>query len=107
VSAAPDNGSPDNSLPAKGALDIVMYSTAFCGYCQRARNLFERKGVNVREIKIDEDAGERTVMLKRSGGRRTVPQIFIGERHVGGFDELAALDRAGELDKLLGDSISG
>ena len=84
-----------------------MYSTAFCGYCQRARNLFERKGVDVREIKIDEDAAERTVMLKRSGGRRTVPQIFIGERHVGGFDELAALDRAGELDKLLGGAVAG
>jgi glutaredoxin 3 len=79
-----------------------MYSTAFCGYCQRALNLFERKGVNVREIKVDEDAAGRAAMLKRSGGRRTVPQIFIGERHVGGFDELAALDRAGELDKLLG-----
>lgn len=82
--------------------DIVMYSTNFCGYCQRARNLFERKGATVREIKIDEDAGERDVMLKRTGGRRTVPQIFIGERHVGGYDDLAALDRAGELDGLLG-----
>lgn len=81
--------------------NIVMYSTAFCGYCQRARNLFERKGVEVREIKIDEDPQEREIMLQRSGGRRTVPQIFIGERHVGGFDDLAALDRSGELDKLL------
>lgn len=82
--------------------EIVMYSTAYCGYCQRARNLLERKGAPLREIKIDEDATERDVMLKRSGGRRTVPQIFIGERHVGGYDELAALERAGELDKLLG-----
>ncbi|HWK73266.1 MAG TPA: glutaredoxin 3 [Povalibacter sp.] len=82
--------------------NIVMYSTAFCGYCQRARNLFERKGVEVREIKVDEDPKERDIMLQRSGGRRTVPQIFIGERHVGGFDDLAALDRSGELDKLLG-----
>jgi len=82
--------------------NIVMYSTAFCGYCQRARNLFERKGVEVREIKVDEDPKEREIMLQRSGGRRTVPQIFIGERHVGGFDDLAALDRSGELDKLLG-----
>jgi len=81
--------------------NIVMYSTAFCGYCQRARNLFERKGVEVREIKVDEDPKEREIMLQRSGGRRTVPQIFIGERHVGGFDDLAALDRSGELDKLL------
>jgi len=79
-----------------------MYSTAWCGYCQRARSLFERKGVAVREIKIDEDQNDRDTMLRRSGGRRTVPQIFIGERHVGGYDDLAALDRAGELDKLLG-----
>ena len=84
--------------------DIVMYSTAWCGYCQRARSLFERKGVAVREIKVDEDAKDREAMLQRSGGRRTVPQIFIGERHVGGYDDLAALDRAGELDKLLGKS---
>lgn len=84
--------------------EIVMYSTAFCGYCQRARSLLERKGATIREIKIDEDAMQRDVMLKRSGGRRTVPQIFIGDRHVGGYDELAALDRAGELDALLGKS---
>jgi len=82
--------------------DVVMYSTAFCGYCQRARNLFERKGAAVREIKIDEDARERDAMLKKSGGRRTVPQIFIGDRHIGGYDDLAALDRAGQLDPLLG-----
>ena len=80
---------------------IVMYSTAFCGFCQRARGLFDRKGVDIQEIKVDEDAAQREIMLKRSGGRRTVPQIFIGERHVGGYDDLAALDRAGELDKLL------
>ncbi|MGH8178004.1 MAG: glutaredoxin 3 [Steroidobacter sp.] len=89
-----------SSTPA-AAPEIVMYSTAWCGYCQRARNLFERKGVQVREIKIDEDPRDRDVMLQRSGGRRTVPQIFIGDRHVGGYDDLAALDRAGELDRLL------
>ena len=83
------------------APNVVMYSTAFCGFCQRARGLLERKGVDIQEIKVDEDAGEREKMLKRSGGRRTVPQIFIDERHVGGYDELAALDRTGELDKLL------
>jgi glutaredoxin 3 len=86
-----------------GQPQVVMYSTAWCGYCQRARNLFERKGVAVQEIKIDEDAAARATMLQKSGGRRTVPQIFIGERHVGGFDELAAaLDRSGEIDTLLG-----
>lgn len=81
--------------------EVIMYSTNFCGYCQRARGLLERKGVSFREIKVDEEANERENMLKRTGGRRTVPQIFIGERHVGGYDELAALDRSGELDKLL------
>lgn len=84
------------------APDVVIYSTAFCGYCQRARNLLERKGVSVREIKVDEDAQARDAMLLKSGGRRSVPQIFIGERHVGGYDDLAALDRSGELDRLLG-----
>jgi len=87
-----------NQQPA----DIVMYSTTWCGYCQRARNLLQRKGVAVREIKVDEDPQERDLMLQKSGGRRTVPQIFIGERHIGGYDEIAALERSGELDKLLG-----
>ena len=82
--------------------DIVMYSTGWCPYCDRARGLLQRKGVAVREVKVDEDADERAAMLKRSGGRRTVPQIFIGDRHVGGYDELYALDKTGELDKLLG-----
>jgi glutaredoxin 3 len=81
--------------------EIVMYSTAWCGYCQRARNLLERKGAAFQEIKVDEDPRQREVMLQKSGGRRTVPQIFIADRHVGGYDDLAALDRAGELDKLL------
>ena len=82
--------------------DIVMYSTGWCPYCLRARALLERKGVAFREIKIDEDPAEREAMLARSGGRRTVPQIFIGDRHVGGFDELYALEKAGTLDELLG-----
>jgi len=82
--------------------EVVMYSTTWCGYCQRARNLLERKGVDIQEIKVDEDSRHRDDMVKKTGGRRTVPQVFIGDRHVGGFDELAALDRAGELDKLLG-----
>jgi glutaredoxin 3 len=80
---------------------VEMYSTGFCGYCDRARALLQRKGITVTEIKVDEDPADREAMLKRSGGRRTVPQIFIGERHVGGYDELAALDRSGELDRLL------
>lgn len=85
-----------------GQAEIVMYSTHICPYCDRARLLFQRKQVDVKEIKIDADPAARDIMLKRSGGRRTVPQIFIGERHIGGFDDLAALDRKGELDPLLG-----
>jgi glutaredoxin 3 len=81
---------------------ITMYSTGWCPYCDRARALLQRKGVPVQEYKIDEDDLHRAEMLARSGGRRTVPQIFIGDRHVGGFDDLYALDKAGELDKLLG-----
>jgi glutaredoxin 3 len=84
------------------ATDVTMYSTGWCPYCERARALLQRKGVACREVKVDEDPAQRDIMLQRSGGRRTVPQIFIGDRHVGGFDELYALDKAGELDKLLG-----
>lgn len=80
---------------------VEMYSTSFCGYCDRARGLLNRKGVAVTEIKVDENPDDRAAMLKRTGGRRTVPQIFIGDRLVGGYDDLAALDRSGELDQLL------
>lgn len=84
------------------APEVTIYSTGWCPYCDRARALLSRKGVAYGEIKVDEDPAQRDAMLQRSGGRRTVPQIFIGDRHVGGFDELYALDKAGELDKLLG-----
>jgi glutaredoxin 3 len=87
--------------PAKSP-EVVMYSTTWCPYCERARALLQRKSVAYREIKLDEDPAERDTMLALSGGRRTVPQIFIGDRHVGGFDDLYALDRSGELDQLLG-----
>jgi glutaredoxin 3 len=83
------------------ALEILIYSTHTCPYCDRARALLERKRVEFREIKVDAHPAEREIMMQRSGGRRTVPQIFIGDRHVGGFDELVALDRAGELNPLL------
>lgn len=86
-----------NSTP-----EILMYSTTTCPYCDRARALLARKQVPVSEIKIDQDPAEFANMQKRSGGRRTVPQIFIGDRHIGGYNELATLERAGELDPLLG-----
>jgi glutaredoxin 3 len=77
-----------------------MYSSGWCPYCDRARALLARKGLTFREIKVDENPAEREAMLARSGGRRTVPQVFIGERHVGGFDDLYAIEKSGELDTL-------
>lgn len=79
---------------------ITMYTTAHCPYCEQAAQLFKRKKVNYTEIRIDLDPKQRDIMMERSG-RRTVPQIFIGDRHIGGCDDLYALDRAGELDPLL------
>ena len=81
--------------------DVVVYSTGWCPYCERAKALLGRKGVAFRDVKVDEDPAERDAMLARSGGRRTVPQIFIGDMHVGGCDELMALDRRGGLAPLL------
>jgi glutaredoxin 3 len=82
------------------AVQVVMYATSWCPYCARARALLASKGVAVREIDIDAEPSERAEMIRRSG-RRTVPQIFIGEHHVGGSDDLHALDAAGGLDVLL------
>jgi glutaredoxin 3 len=83
------------------APDVVIYTSAWCGYCARARALLEHKGIAFREIKVDEDPADREAMLARSGGRRTVPQIFIGDRHVGGSEDLYALEKSGELDRIL------
>lgn len=80
---------------------ITMYATAVCPYCIQAERLLRAKGVaEITKIMVDRDSGVRTAMMERTG-RRTVPQIYIGERHVGGYDDLVALDRAGELDGLL------
>jgi glutaredoxin 3 len=80
---------------------IVMYTTAWCPYCARARNLLTAKGVAFEEIDVDDRDGAREEMVTRSGGRHTVPQIFAGDIHIGGSDELQALDAAGKLDPLL------
>jgi glutaredoxin 3 len=80
---------------------VTMYSTSWCPYCERARRLLARKGANVQEIDIEAAPEKRAEMQTRSG-RRTVPQIFIGERHVGGSDDLHALEDDGKLDALLG-----
>ncbi len=81
--------------------NIVIYTTEICPYCVRAKQLFDRKGVNYQEIRVDLDPKARDEMLARSNGRRTVPQIFINEQHIGGCDDLMALDAGGKLDLLL------
>jgi len=80
---------------------VTMYSTRWCVFCQRAEQLLKRKGAgDLNIIAVDLDPGQLATMISRTG-RRSVPQIFIGEVHVGGYDDLAALDRAGQLDALL------
>jgi len=79
---------------------ITLYTTQWCPYCRQAKALLARKGQRWDEIDVEADPARRDEMVKRSG-RRTVPQIWIGERHVGGFDDLAALEASGELDALL------
>lgn len=79
---------------------VRVYSTLFCPYCAMAKRLLDHKGVRYEEIRVDENPALREEMMRISG-RRTVPQVFVGQTHVGGFDDLAALDRAGKLDPLL------
>ena len=79
---------------------IEIYTTPFCGYCARAKGLLDSKGAAYEEMDVMEDAGKRSEMRERSK-RTTVPQIFINGQHIGGSDELAALDQAGKLDPLL------
>jgi len=80
---------------------VLMYTTAVCPYCQRAERLLEARGVtHIERVRVDLEPRRRVEMMERTG-RRTVPQIYIGETHVGGFDDLAALDRAGGLLPLL------
>jgi glutaredoxin 3 len=79
---------------------VLVYSTRICPYCMMAKRLLQSKGVAYDEVLVDVDPARREEMMQRTG-RRTVPQIFIGSTHVGGYDELAALDRADKLDPLL------
>ena len=81
---------------------VVMYTTGYCPYCSRAEMLPNQRGVKeIEKIRIDVDTEQRAIMMERTG-RRTVPQIYIGDTHVGGFDDLSALDREGKLLPLLG-----
>jgi glutaredoxin 3 len=79
---------------------VLMYATAACPFCQSAERLLVAKGVQIEKIRVDLEPERRAEMMKKSG-RRTVPQIWIGERHIGGCDDLYALDREGGLDPLL------
>ena len=80
---------------------VEIYTKTFFPYCWRAKMLLESKGVAFKEISVDFGGPDKQVMVQRAGGRSTVPQIFIGERHVGGCDDLMALDRDGKLDGLI------
>jgi glutaredoxin 3 len=79
---------------------VVVYSSANCPYCIRAKELLERKGIQYEEVHVDLDPAQKDLMIERSG-RRTVPQIFINNQPIGGYDDLYALDKSGELAKLL------
>lgn len=82
--------------------DVMMYATAVCPYCIQAERLLRAKGVqDIAKVRVDLDPARRVEMMDKTG-RRTVPQIYIGSTHVGGYDDLVALDRAGKLDPLLG-----
>jgi len=81
--------------------NVLMYCTAACPFCQSAEQLLVRKGAKIEKIRVDLQPELRAEMTRKAGGRRTVPQIWIGERHVGGCDDLYALDRQGRLDPLL------
>ena len=82
--------------------EVVIYTRAWCLFCRRAKALLERKGVRYEEIDVESDPAREREMARAAGGRTTVPQIFIDGRHVGGSDELHALEARGRLDELLG-----
>ncbi|MDO9474581.1 MAG: glutaredoxin 3 [Caulobacter sp.] len=80
---------------------VTIYTRPFCGYCARALSLLEAKGADFEEIEAGMDPNLRREMMERSGGGATFPQIFVGEKHIGGCDDMLALDRAGKLDPML------
>jgi glutaredoxin 3 len=93
-------------LAAKGCFvpAIEIYTKSFCPYCWRAKALLQQKGVSFKEIAVDWGGADKETMVQRARGRTTVPQIFIGDLHVGGCDDLMALERAGKLDPLISES---
>ena len=85
----------------RGVASVLMYCTAACPFCQSAEQLLLKKGARIEKVRVDLEPERRAEMMQKSGGRRTVPQIWIGSRHVGGCDDLYALERQGKLDPLL------
>ncbi len=81
--------------------DVVVYSSGFCPYCQWAKRMLGEKGVAFKEIRIDQEQGAKEEMLSKSNGQMTVPQIFVGDTHVGGYTDMVALDKEGKLDPLI------
>lgn len=81
---------------------VTLYGTGVCPFCTQAENFLKAKGVSINKIRIDQRPDEQSIMMARSG-RRTVPQLFVDEHHIGGFDDLIALDRQGQLGSLLED----
>ena len=92
----------ENAPPTK----VEMYTTAICPYCVAAKNLLRSKGLEYTEQRVDSDPDQRATMLQRTGGRRSVPQIFINDIHIGGFDDLVAADRDGRLAEIIAGNIS-
>ena len=84
---------------------VTMYTSAYCTYCRRAKRLLEKKQVDYEEVRLDEDAEKRKELVERLNWR-TVPMIFVNEQFIGGYDDLSALERSGELDRMLGQSNS-
>ena len=85
---------------------VTIYTSLYCTYCKMAKKLLERKQVDYEEIRLDEDAEKRNELAERLNWR-TVPMIFVNERFIGGYDDLAALERSGELDRMLGSAAPG
>lgn len=80
---------------------VKVYTTTYCGYCDRAKSLLRRKGVEYEEIDVTGDDEMRVKLVEMTGGMRTVPQIWVGDTHVGGFDRLSEFDASGKLDQML------
>lgn len=93
-----DNGSVERLYRMNS---VEIYTSPTCGFCHAAKRLLDQKGVNFSEVNVNAQPQKRAEMVQRANGRRTVPQIFIGRTHIGGCDELYALERAGKLDGLL------